>query len=52
MAETESTAHAVYDDTLGQYVGTYPSKSDAEKAKTEAGKLDRHDGHKLVVRKI
>lgn len=48
----DATVYAVYDNTLGQYIGTHPNKKDAEKAKTAAGKLSRHAGHKLVVRKV
>jgi hypothetical protein len=45
--------HAVYDDTLGQFVGgVHATKADANKAKSEAAKTARHDGHELTVRDV
>lgn len=53
----EASKFAVYDHDLGQFVTVdgetvHPSKSKAGKAKTAAGRLRRHDGHKLTVRSV
>jgi hypothetical protein len=53
-APEDTQRHAVWDEDLSQYVGTgtYASKADAGKAKTDAGKTRRHEGHTLTVKPV
>lgn len=59
MTDTESKSkaapsrHAVFDETLQQYVGgVHASKGDAEQAAKGYAKQPRHDGHKLTTRPV